>query len=234
MWLRSVVVIGVGVGNTEFAIASLRWAGLALLSTSTNMKNFKAWATAALGLGFVWATAAPARAEWAPGAVVNSVYEGIQQIHGYRATPRLIWNLRVGDRGACGPIRGTHYCTLNHTVYITQQDVKFAYQHGDAALAYIVAHEYAHAMQVAHGFMPRTTKLSELQADCLAGVYLGVIPNLTLDQKDVQEIASFAYRIGDYSWGSAHHHGTPTQRVKAVLLGMRSSAKGKGVAACRA
>lgn len=198
------------------------------------MNTFKALGTAAFSLGCVLAAAIPVRAEWAPAAVVNSVYEGIQHIHGYRATPRLVWNLRVGDRGGCGPIRGTHYCTLNHTVYITQQDIRLAYQHGDAALAYIVAHEYAHAMQIAHGFMPRTTKLSELQADCLAGVYLGVIPNLSLDRKDVQEITSFAYRIGDYAWGSAHHHGTPSQRVKAVVLGMQSSAKGKGVAACRA
>ncbi len=48
-----------------------------------------------------------------------------------------------------------------------------AYQHGDAALAYIVAHEYAHAMQTAYGFQPRITPISELQADCLAGVYIG-------------------------------------------------------------
>ena len=53
-----------------------------------------------------------------------------------------------------------------------------AYQHGDAALAYILAHEYAHAMQTALGFKPDITPISELQADCLAGLYLGLITNI--------------------------------------------------------
>lgn len=197
------------------------------------MNTFKPLIAAVFGIGCTLAIAPPSKAEWAPQQVVDAVYAGIQHIHGYRATPRLLWNVALGSRGNCGPVRGSHYCTLDHSVYITSQDIRMAYQHGDAALAYIVAHEYAHAMQTAYRFMPRSTKLSELQADCLAGVYLGSIPNLVLDQKDIQEIATFAYRIGDYAWGSTHHHGTPTQRVKAVVLGMQATTKGKGVETCR-
>lgn len=108
-----------------------------------------------------------------------------------------------------------------------------AYQYGDAALAYIVAHEYAHAMQTAYGFQPSITPISELQADCLAGVYIGLIPNIEFDNRDIQEIASFAYRIGDYNWHNPQYHGTPQQRVKAVVLSMQSSVQGKnGVKAC--
>lgn len=195
-------------------------------------KKLQAIITAAISTSCVLA-ANPVKAELSPEAVANGVYQGIQQIHGYQGTPKLVWNVSNGQRGGCGVVRATHYCGRNHTVYVTQQDIKFAYRYGDAALAYIIAHEYAHAMQTAFNFMPRSTPAAELQADCLAGVYLGVIPNLTLDERDVQEITTFAYRIGDYSVWSRQHHGTPAQRVKAVALGLQGSLKGKGMATCR-
>jgi len=195
------------------------------------MKKLKAIVTAAISAGCVLATT-PAKAELSPQAVADGVYQGIQQIHGYQGTPRLVFNVSSGQRGGCGIVRATHYCGRNHTVYVTQQDIKLAYRYGDAALAYVIAHEYAHAMQTAFGFMPRSTPAAELQADCLAGVYLGVIPNLTLDERDVREIAAFAYSIGDYSVWSRQHHGTPAQRVGAVATGLQSSVKGKGMAAC--
>lgn len=195
------------------------------------MKKLKALVTALISAGCVL-TVTPAKAELSPEAVANGVYQGIQQIHGFKATPKLVWNVTHGQRGGCGAVRGSHYCGRNHTVYITQQDIRMAYQHGDAALAYIIAHEYAHAMQAAHRFMPRTTAIAELQADCLAGVYLRSIPNLSLDQSDVQEIMTFAYRVGDYAQWSRNHHGTPIQRSKAVALGLQSSNQTKGLAAC--
>jgi uncharacterized protein len=196
------------------------------------MKKLKALITSLISVSCVLASA-PAKAELSPEVVVDGVYGGIQQIHGYQATPKLVWNVNQGARGGCGIIRGTHYCRLNHTVYLTRQDIQMAYQHGDAALGYIIAHEYAHAMQSAYDFMPGRTVISELQADCLAGAYLAAIPSLSLDERDIQEIATFAYRVGDHAVWSRQHHGTPTQRVKAVAVGLRSSANGKGLAACR-
>lgn len=196
------------------------------------MKALKALTTALISMTSVLANI-PVKAEWAPQAVVDGVYGGIQHIHGYKATPKLIWNIAKGSRSSCGRIYGSLYCKLNHTVYITRQDIQMAYHFGDAALAYIVAHEYAHAMQTAYRFQPRSTPIIELQADCLAGVYLGLIPNIVLDERDTQEIASLAYHLGDYAWGSRHHHGTPEQRVKAVVLGMRGAVNGKGFATCR-
>jgi predicted metalloprotease len=175
----------------------------------------------------------PAKAEWQPQQVVDGMYTGIQGLHGYKATPKLIWGVPNGARGGCGRIYGSHYCKLNHTVYITKQHIRLAYQHGDAALAYIIGHEYAHAMQTAFGFGSNYTAISELQADCLSGVYIGLIPNIEFDNRDVREIASFAYRIGDYNWHDPQHHGTPEQRVKAVVLGMQAASQGKsGISAC--
>lgn len=196
------------------------------------MKALKVLTTTFIGIGSVLASL-PAQAELAPQAVINAVYTGIQHIHGYQATPRLIWGVAHGSRGACGPIYGSVYCKRNHTVYITTRDIRMAYQHGDAALAYIIGHEYAHAMQTAYGFQPSVTPISELQADCLAGVYLGLIPNIALDKRDILEIATLAHRIGDYQWGNRHHHGTPQQRVRAVVQGMQGAVKGSGVRACR-
>ncbi|MGK7872326.1 MAG: neutral zinc metallopeptidase [Xenococcaceae cyanobacterium] len=195
------------------------------------MKLLKLIATAAITFVSILASSG-AKAEWPPEAVVEGVYAGIQQIHGYKATPRLVLPLPRGTSTTCGSFLSSHYCKLDHTVYITNHDIEMAYQHGDAALAYIIAHEYAHAMQTAYGFEPGVTLITELQADCLAGVYLGVIPNIIFDEKDIVEITSFAYRIGDYAWGSEHHHGTPEQRVQAVMLGFQGALEGRGVETC--
>ncbi|PLZ84101.1 metalloprotease [Fischerella muscicola CCMEE 5323] len=197
------------------------------------MKVWKALYTTLFSIGYVL-TSAPAKAqELSPQTVVDGVYTGIQHIHGYEATPKLIWDISPGAVGACGYIDGSQYCPRNHTIYITRQDIYMAYQHGDSAVAYLIAHEYAHAMQTAFEFNSRVTPISELQADCLAGVYIGLIPNIVFDNQDILEIASFAYRIGDYAWWSRHHHGTPKQRVQAVVIGLRGATNGKGVTACR-
>lgn len=173
-------------------------------------------------------------AEMDPDRVADLIYAEIQQIHGYRATPRLHLDVRAGrTRSACGRIDGSSYCPRDHSVYITSRDIAMAYQHGDAALAFIIAHEYAHAMQVAFRFMPGRTPMAELQADCLAGVYLGSLPNVSYDRSDMEEIGTLAYRIGDYHGGRLHH-GTPEQRVRAVVRGIKASRNGglQGARAC--
>ncbi|KYC43340.1 metalloprotease [Scytonema hofmannii PCC 7110] len=196
------------------------------------MKALRVLTATLISLGSVLVSL-PAKAEWPPQTVIDGVYAGIQHIHGYKATPKLVWGVARGKRGGCGLILGSQYCKRNHTVYITAQDVRMAYQHGDAALAYIIGHEYAHAMQTAYGFQPRVTPISELQADCLAGVYLGLIPNIVFDKRDILEIATLAHRIGDYQWGQRHHHGTPEQRVRAVILGMKGAVNGSNIRACQ-
>lgn len=87
-------------------------------------------------------------------------------------------------------------------------------------------------MQAAFRFMPGYVPLAELQADCLAGVYLGSMPNLTVERSDINEIGSLAYRLGDYNWGR-QHHGTPEQRLRAVVRGLNASRQGlQGARAC--
>lgn len=174
-----------------------------------------------------------ARREMEPERVARLVYAEIQQIHGYRATPQMYFGVRPGrTRSSCGRIDGSAYCPADHALFITTRDIGMAYRYGDAALAFVIAHEYAHAMQAAFRFMPGYTHLAELQADCLAGVYLGSMPNVTVEPSDVDEIGSLAYRLGDYTWGR-YHHGTPEQRLRAVVRGMRASREGlQGAKAC--
>ncbi|HEX7184940.1 MAG TPA: neutral zinc metallopeptidase [Thermoanaerobaculia bacterium] len=175
-----------------------------------------------------------AQADMAPRQVADHTFSGIRHIHGDRATPRMYFGVRPGRyASSCGRITGSSYCPADHSLFITTDHIAVAYQHGDAALAYVIAHEYAHAMQMAFRVMPRQTRISELQADCLAGAYLGSVPNLTFDRSDLQEIASLAYRLGDYTWGRGHH-GTPRQRMNAVMRGMQAASSSglKGVRAC--
>lgn len=189
------------------------------------MKIFRTLTTALISIGYVLATL-PAKAEWPPKAVIEGVYAGIVHIHGNQATPRVIWNVAPGSTGGCGSINSPHYCPRNHTIYIPSNFIRWVYQYGDAALAYTVAHEYAHAMQTAYGFKPRVTPVSELQADCLAGFYLGQIPNINFDNRDIAEIRTLAYNLGDFSYWSRDHHGNPDQRLYAVTRGMRASLYG--------
>ncbi len=194
------------------------------------MKIFKTLTAALISIGYVMVTL-PAKAEWPPDAVIKGVYEGIAALHGYEMTPIVIWNVVPGSIGGCGSIDSPHYCALNHTIYIPSNFISWVYQYGDAALAYTVAHEYAHAMQTAYGFKSTLTPISELQADCLAGFYLGKIHNIRFDNRDVAEIQTLAYNAGDNSYWSLDHHGDPVQRFTEVTIGMQASVYGN-VNAC--
>ena len=77
-------------------------------------------------------------------------------------------------------------------------------------------------MQVAFGFKPGTTVLTELQADCLAGVYLAAISNIIFDDRDILEIMAFTHALGNYETWNPEWHGTPEMRVKSVLIGLRA------------
>ena len=171
--------------------------------------------------------------ELGPDVVLNAVYQGLRQVDGTRSNPRLRWNVRNGTSSPCGRISGSLYCPRSNTIYITQQHIKMAYQYGDAALAYILAHEYAHAAQIAGGSRLRNITQIELQADCLAGYYMGVMPGVDFDDKDIEEIARIAFQVGDYEYNNRQHHGTPKERAIAVLTGFKGSQQESGIQTCQ-
>jgi uncharacterized protein len=194
----------------------------------------KLLARASIALVTTLATNIPLQAtELGPKVVLDATLAGLRQVDRTRSRPSVRANVPNGVSSPCGRISGSLYCTRNNTIYITNQHIRMAYQHGDAALAYILAHEYAHAAQTIGGFRPRNITQIELQADCLAGFYMGAMPTVTFDQQDIQEIADIAFQVGDYEFNNRQHHGTPKQRAQAVLLGFQASQQQNGIRACQ-
>ncbi len=163
--------------------------------------------------------------------IIRAMYEGMQQVEGNQGTPTLKMT-NSGVSSVCGNILGSSYCPLNHTIYLTKQDVKTYYKYGDAALAFVIGHEYGHSMQKHHGFTPEKPMMAELQADCLAGYYIGSVRNINFNEKDILKIYNVAKFMGDYDFESNQHHGTPRQRAAAVLVGVAGYMVQKNQATC--
>ena len=173
-----------------------------------------------------------------------------QALSGYQPTKTNIFTGQV--QTACGVATsqvGPFYCPGDATVYLDtgffdQLQSQLGAQGGDAAEAYVIAHEYGHHIQNQIGVLNRIQQggsgdgsaavRSELQADCFAGVWFanasrdpnGPIAEIT--QQDMLEARAAAEAIGDdniqenttgrvdrESWT----HGSSEQREKWLLIG---------------
>ena len=142
----------------------------------------------------------------------------------------------AGDRAA-------FYCPADDTIYVAQRFAADLYEGvarglpgqtagvgraaGDFAVAYVLAHEYAHNLQQELGVfdnrVSRSAKPYELQADCLAGTWANsVYKQGHLEPGDLEEASNAALAVGDFDVGNAQHHGTPEERRAALLAGYRS------------
>lgn len=84
----------------------------------------------------------------------------------------------------------------------------------------IMAHEYSHIVQFQQK-SKLTGKSAELQADFLAGWYLGKTKNISFD--DLKPFANSLYNKGDFNFWSTQHHGTPKERANAMIKGFVNS-----------
>lgn len=151
--------------------------------------------------------------------------------------PKVV--IAAGDRSSgCGVAKeeeGSFFCAEDSTIYLQQLDLDdladrpVATQ--EAARAYLLAHEYSHAVQVALGVDegdagpgPNGDSVRyELQADCLAGAYVA-------SRDDAADLAPYvaAVREGGDDIGedplppAKHEHGTAAQRTTAFQRGVRS------------
>jgi hypothetical protein len=147
---------------------------------------------------------------------------------------------------ACGSLAddsAAFYCPADDTIYVAQQFASDLYRGvlhglpgeragfgraaGDFAVAYVLAHEYAHNIQQELGTFDNAVGASaepyELQADCLAGTWAhSVYEEGLLGPGDLQEATNAALAVGDFDFGNAQHHGTPQQRRAALLTGYDS------------
>ena len=100
---------------------------------------------------------------------------------------------------------------------------------GDAFLYYLLGHEYAHGIQVRLGTRYRFTIQQELQADCMAGAYIGDSVRsgaLTLQDGDLDELRDGLFAVGDdpdQPWFAEGAHGTAEQRTEAFFNGYQRS-----------
>ncbi len=140
---------------------------------------------------------------------------------------------------------GPFYCPSDQRVYL---DLSFMRQlrqmgaQGDFAVAYVIAHEVGHHVQNVEGLLSgarsnASSVQTELQADCLAGIWThfaaadGTDDRLVFDESDIQSGISAAAAVGDdrmqQSAGQAVRpesftHGSSQQRVNSFLSGFRS------------
>lgn len=128
--------------------------------------------------------------------------------------------------------RSTDYRPGNRTICFNKPFMQgLAQKVGDAAVAYVVAHEYAHHLQASiPGLLQRArgnTLRIELQADCYAGRILGSMPDLVFDNQDIREMLTAATLLGDQEYDSRRHHGAGENRALALRAGLRYAASSK-------
>lgn len=156
-----------------------------------------------------------------------------QRVRGFEPVRRIIPYQREGEVSCGGeplPRNNAVYCSAGDFI---AYDVNFAVgafrQVGDAFLFYLLGHEYAHAIQARLGIQQRLTIQQELQADCMAGAYIGdsvKAGGLKLDQGDLDEFRQGLLAVGDdpsVPWFAPGAHGTAEQRTDAFFEGYEGS-----------
>ena len=160
---------------------------------------------------------------------------------------RYVWvdpGTQVATRcGAVANDGSAFYCPADDTIYVAQQfaadllqgvlqglpgqNAGYGRAAGDFAVAYVIAHEYAHNVQQELGIFTRLrgsqARPFELQADCMAGLWANsVYEQGLLEPGDLEEALNTSLAVGDFEVGSEEHHGTPPERREALLAGYES------------
>jgi hypothetical protein len=105
---------------------------------------------------------------------------------------------------------------------LTNQECSSSQSGTCVAMAVIMAHEFAHILDFKNNFVSVQGKKKELFADYMAGVYLHT-RELTFAYTDIREAAFSIFSKGDTDFNSPQHHGTPQERMNALLAGYEFS-----------
>lgn len=180
----------------------------------------------------------------------NSVFSKL----GRRYQPPKLVLYEGQVQSACGigsAASGPFYCPGDYQIYIDLSflgDLRRMGASGDFAFAYVIAHEVGHHVQNLVGVADqvrqqqgRSSKVQanalsvsmELQADCLAGVWINHTENRSsiLEEGDIQEGLEAAAAVGDdrkmqqagrAPRREAFTHGSSKERMQWFTQGMRS------------
>ncbi len=93
--------------------------------------------------------------------------------------------------------------------------------YGDVAPQAILAHEFGHHIQIQLDLFgnvssPEATRRTELMADAYSAYFLSHARGASMQWKRVKQFLQVFFNIGDCSFTSNGHHGTPTQRMAAA------------------
>jgi predicted metalloprotease len=156
-----------------------------------------------------------------------------ERVQGFAPVRRVVAYRQDGEVGCGGqPLTRNNaaYCSAGDFIaYDVNWAVGAFRQVGDAFIFYLLGHEYAHAVQVRLGIRYRFTIQQELQADCMAGAYIGdsvKAGTLTLDRGDIDELRQGLLAVGDdpsQPWFAPDAHGTARQRTDAFFEGYEGS-----------
>jgi len=173
-----------------------------------------------------------------------------------RYSPTTMVAYTRGTQTGCGfgqAAMGPFYCPNDQKIYIdpaffNELSTRFGAA-GDAAMAYVIAHEVGHHIQDLEGTLSQAQNAQarasnaegnalqvkvELQADCYAGVWMANARDAQgtiVEPGDAEEAMRAAEAIGDdtlqrQTQGTvvpeSFTHGTSAQRLAALRLGMQS------------
>ncbi len=127
--------------------------------------------------------------------------------------PKLVL-FRGGTESSCGGAVsqvGPHYCPVDETIYLDETffeelQNRFGATGGDVAEAYVIAHEVGHHVQYLLGILDiqdestsnAQSVQTELQADCLAGLWAYSIKDRgVFEPGEIQEALNAAAAVGD-------------------------------------
>lgn len=165
---------------------------------------------------------------------LNQFWAGQFQGSEYQYIPPAIFTpYQGGVQTACGPVDAGNavYCSGDHGIYY---DIvllnKILFDVGDYAAAAVIAHEWGHLVQNLIGIFGTglPTVLTELQADCLTGIYTISVDNRgLLDIEDVNEAARILFLFGDdLPLMHPNAHGSPQMRHDSFVSGFTQGFEG--------
>jgi predicted metalloprotease len=183
---------------------------------------------------------------------VDQVWAQVFRQNGRTYTPpaaEVLYDQSTGTGCGLGQsAMGPFYCPRDHKVYLDlafwqELETRFGAQ-GEAARAYVIAHEMGHHVQNLLGQMDRAERMGargassgsvrlELQADCYAGVWAAHVSEVTngrvaLDPKDIEDGLRAAAAVGDDALKGqttgrvapdSFTHGTSEQRMRWFRTG---------------